>query len=337
MSDRVLTLVTLSALVIVVAVVGMLGSAILRVTVVGMLIYLILVIGLYVFVGNSGVFSFGHIAFMAIGAYTVGILRIPAETKQVLFPSLPMIQIPSLAATLAGGFVAAVVALVLGLPLMRLTGLAAGLGTFALLSIAYVVGSNLDPVTGGSTGMAGVPATTTLGSTLVWALALLALAWAFQQTSCCLQLRATREDEVAARALGIGIMKERTISFALSAFITGVGGGLFAQYFGTFNPEAFYLKITFLVVSMLVVGGRASLSGAVVGTFFIAWIAEGLRQIEKGLAIGALETPSIPGLQEVGIALVMLSVLIVMPRGLTRGEELSPRRLAARIHPLFRR
>lgn len=336
-SDRILTFVTLAILVAIVALVGTLGSSTLEVTVVSMLIHLLLVIGLYVFVGNSGVFSFGHIAFMAIGAYTVGILRIPPETKAVLFPTLPLIQVPSVVATLAGGLMAAAAALILGTPLMRLTGLAAGLGTFALLNIVYIVASNLDQVTGGSTGMAGVPETTTLGSMLAWTLGLLFLAWAFQQTRYCLQLRATREDEIAAKSLGIGVLKERTIAFVLSAFITGIAGGLFAQFFGTFNPEAFFLKITFLVVAMLVVGGRASLSGAVVGTFFISWIGEGLRQVEQGLSIGSFVIPGQPGLQNVGIALVMLLALLMRPRGLTRGEELSPRGFIAYIRPLFRR
>ncbi len=321
--ERATTLIILTLIIAVVASIGLSESRTLQVTIVNMLIHVILVIGLYVFVGNSGVFSFGHIALMAIGAYTVGVLRIPEATKSVLFPSLPLIQIPSTPATIAGGVMAALVALVIGVPLMRLSGLAAGLGTFALLSIVYIVASNLNPVTGGSTGMAGVPATTTIPTAFVWTILLLAIAWGFQQTKVCLQLRATREDEVAAQALGISIMQGRTIAFVVSAFITGVAGGLFAQFFGTFNPEAFYLKITFLVVAMLVVGGRASLSGAVVGTFFISGVTEILRQIERGISIGAIEMPGLPGLREVGVALVMLTVLLLRPRGLTGGSEIS--------------
>lgn len=329
LAERSSTVVLLAAVIVGVTLLASLGSN-LEATTITMLIDLVLVVALYVFVGNSGVFSFGHIGFMAIGAYTAAVLRIPADTKAALFPALPGIEMAALPATLAAGLAAAVVALAIGFPLMRLTGLVAALGTFALLNIVHVVATNLDSVTGGSTGMAGVPTTTTTATALAWALVVLAIAWAFQQTRRCLRLRATREDEVAAQAAGIRVRGERMVAFVLSAFLSGLGGALFAQYFGTFNPDAFFLTATFTTVAMLVVGGRLSLSGAVLGVVFLTWVREGLRQIERGVTLGPVEISTAAGLQEVGVALAMLLVLLTRPQGLTNGRELmlDPRRLA---------
>jgi branched-chain amino acid transport system permease protein len=301
--------------------------------VVNMLIMLILVVGLYVFAGNSGVFSFGQIGFMAIGAYTTAIVRIPPDTKAALFPHLPDIQLSPVLATLLGGGVAALAAFLVSIPLMRLSGLAASLGTFAFLNIVYVVASNWTTISGGSTGLANVPQTTTRYNGLAWLAGIILLAWGFQRTRHCLRLRTSREDEVAAAAVGVGIYPERIVGFVLSGFISGIGGALFAQYYGTFNPDAFFVTITFLTVAMLVIGGRLSLSGAVVGTIFVTAATEFLRRVEGGMDLGLFSIPARPGLQDVGVALTMLIVLLLRPAGLTGGEELT---LGRRLHRRLR-
>ena len=129
--------------------------------VLGSVIDLTVVVGLYTFVGVSGVFSFGHAAFMAIGAYTSAILVIPPETKQFVLPDLPgflaSAQLDPLPATVVAGALAAVFALVLSLPLARLSGLTAGLATFAVLSIVNIVARNWEQVTHGTAGVSGNP------------------------------------------------------------------------------------------------------------------------------------------------------------------------------------
>jgi branched-chain amino acid transport system permease protein len=321
-----LSLATLILLVVGVTLVASLGSAVLRNVLVNMLITLILVVGLYVFAGNSGIVSFGHIGFMAIGAYTAGIVRIPRPTKVALLQLPDVLErahFSALQATLLGGGLAAAVAAVVALPIVRLGGLTAGLATFAVLNIINVVAANLDQFTGGSTGMAGVPTTTTVTSALLWSLLAITIAWLFQQTRLCLRIRASREDEPAARALGIRIVPDRATAFVLSAFICGLAGGLYAQLAGSFGPDAFFLPTTFTVLAMLVVGGRYSLSGAVIGTLFVAAVAEGLRRIEGGVDIGFVHVPARPGLQEVGLAVALLLTLLLRPRGVTGGREVS--------------
>lgn len=279
-----------------------------------MLVDLVFVVGLFIFVGNSGIFSFGHVAFMAMGAYCTAVLTIPVLTKQVLFPGMPAISVEPLLAVPLGGVLAAVAAAVTGIPLMRLSGLVASLGTFALLSIVYNLANNLEAVTGGSTGVSGVPRVEGNAILLGWVFVALVIAWLYGRSSMALLLRASREDPVAAEAAGVQIGRQRLVAFVLSAFFGGVAGGLYALQSGSFVPASFYLVPTFLFVAMLVVGGKLSLTGAVAGVLLLTFLREFLASIE--------ETVGLPGVQHVGLALAMLLTLLLRPDGLFGDRDL---------------
>jgi branched-chain amino acid transport system permease protein len=302
--------------------------------IVRMLINLTLVVGLYVFVGNSGVFSFGSIGFASIGAYTSGLLVIPVDQKAILQPDLPGIiaraHFGSVGATLMGGVVAAIVAAVFAIPLMRLSGIAAGLATFAMLVIIRTVANSWTQVTNGAAGLSGLPVAAGKNATLIWALIAIVAGFAFQSSGLGLRLRGSREDDVAARSLGIGVRMERRAAWVVHGFIMGIGGGLYGQYLGSFNASFFYLALTFTTLAMLVVGGMKSLSGAVIGSLAISFIAEVLHRIEQGADVGPLHIPARPGLREIGLAIIMVAILILRPRGLTNGHELPWPRLPRR-------
>lgn len=309
-----------------IAFLGSLGNEVLDRVVIQWLINLILVVGLYVFIGNSGVFSFGQISFMAVGAYTAGLLTL-SESAGVFITEWPGFlagtRLPSVPATVVAGLAAAGVAAIIGVPLMRLSGMAASLASFAWLIIVNVVASNWDPVTGGLTGMAGVPITTNRDRVIIWAVLAIIAAAVFQQSKIGLRLRASREDEVAAQSIGVRVHRERWVAFVLSAFFMGVGGALFGQFVGSFNPDAFFLRITFLTIAMLVIGGLTSLSGAVLGTIVISVVTEFLRRVEvHEVGLGPLDTLARPGLQQVGLAVLMVGILLSRPRGLTNGKEI---------------
>ena len=334
----------LMILIVLSSLVGVFGNEVLEREVILALIYGILVVSLSMFTGNSGVFSFGHISFMAIGAYTTGLLSLSVQSKQILLTELPSwLQEAHLASTpamLLGGALAALFAFLISIPLMRLSGIVAALATFAVLNIVFVVSDNWTAVTGGSAGLSGVPIETTLGKALLWVLIATAVAYAFQMSRWGLRLRSSREDEIASRSIGVGVHGERRIAFVLSAFFCGIAGGLFAQFIGSFNAQSFYLTITFLVVVMLVVGGIKSLSGAVVGTIFISAVSALLLRAERGFDF-IIHVPARPGIREVVLAVIMLTVLILRPSGLTGGREITwpfgrraillsrPKRLAA--------
>lgn len=313
------------AIVLAVALLGGAGSAAFQRTTQNVLLDLVLVVGLYVFVGNSGVLSFGHIAFAAIGAYTTALVTIPHELKAATLPELPGFiadaQLGTTAGLLAGGALAALVAAVVAVPLMRLSGIAASIATLSVLVIVNVVASNWDDVTNGTGTLVGIPTNEDLWTVVPWALAALIAAFAFQQSRAGSRLRATREDAVAAQSVGISVARERRVAFVLSAFLVGVGGGLYARFLGAFNPDQFYLDLTFLTIAMLVIGGLRSLSGAVVGVVFVSAVSEALRELQEG-GIGDRA-----GLREFVLASIMLAVLVFRPDGLTGGRELRwPRR-----------
>ncbi len=310
----------------VVAIVSMLPAGTQRVAI-DALIKLLVVVGSYIFIGNSGVLSFGHVSFMAIGAYVAAWLVIPPETKQLMLPDLPgfLMQAhwpPGLAA-LAAGFAASAFAFLVGLPLARLNGIAASIGSFAVLAVVNAVLSNWTSMTAGQGSLYGLPPYTGLWVMLLWALAALVVAWIYQQSRFGLRLRGAREDEVAARANGVDIWRERLIAFVISAFFVGVAGALYGYFLGVIAAKAFYLQVTFITIAMLVVGGLTSLTGAVVGVITITVLGDLLRQLERGFDLGPLSFGAHPGLQELGLAALMLIVLIFRPKGLTGGREIT--------------
>jgi branched-chain amino acid transport system permease protein len=307
------------------------GPQSLQDTLVAGLINLILVLGLYVFVGNSGVLSFGHAAIMAVGGYVTAILMMPVLFKPDVIPGLPDFLLESelraLPATFVGGLVAAAFAAIVAVPLVRVNGLQAGLATVALLLVVRTVLQNWTGVTGGSQGLAPVPVSSSAPTTFLWACGALVAAFAFQRSRFGLRLRASREDEIAAVGVGVRVRRERAVALVISGFITGVGGALFVQSVGIADPNAFYIGTTFLVVTMLVVGGMTTLTGAVLGTLLISVISRFMLQVEEGSVLGIVDVGRAPGIRDVVLSLVMLGVLLLRPAGLTGGKEFSwPRR-----------
>lgn len=289
------------------------------------LIKMTVVIGIYIFVGNSGLLSFGHIAFMGIGAYVAAWLVIPPDVKEMLLPNLPGILAkahwPPWGGATAAGIAAAAFAAIVGLPLMRLNGIAASIGTFAILAVVQAVLSNWTTMTGGQGSLYGLPPIMTWYVPLAWAVIALIAAWFYQQSRAGLRLRASREDEPAALAAGVHVRRERLLAFALGAFFVGAAGALYGQFLGVVVAREFYLRLSFITLAMLVIGGIRSLAGAVVGVMAVTLLGEILRHVERGIDLGLLSIPARPGLQDTGLAVLMLAILLFRPRGLTGGRE----------------
>ncbi|MEI6477098.1 MAG: branched-chain amino acid ABC transporter permease [Actinomycetes bacterium] len=291
------------------------------------LAYLIATIALYLFVGNSGIFSFGHIAFMSIGAYVAAILMISEANKKLNQPDLAHFlattQMNPLLATLIGGLIAAFIALIVSLPLIKLSGLTASLTSLAVLEIVHVVAANWINLTNGALGLTGIPLLNNV--TELWLVAILAIAASlgFQQSRWGRRLRASREDEVAAHSLGMTVNKDRRIAFVISAFFMGIAGALYIQLLGALVPETLYISATTMILIMLIVGGMTSLSGAVVGSIAISTISEILVKIQDGVQVGGIDIKGPIGIQPVGLALVMLLTLIIFPKGITRSREIT--------------
>jgi branched-chain amino acid transport system permease protein len=291
------------------------------------LIKLIMVIGLYMFIGNSGLMSFGHGAFMIVGAYASAWLTITPTFKKVILPQLPQFLQAAVFDPITAGVIAvtlsALLAFIVGMPLMRLSGIAASIATFAFFIVISVIYNNWTSWTKGTASLVGLPVYVGPYSALVAALVVLAVANIFRVSRYGLFLRATREDAVAARATGLKVEKLRLIAFVLSASICAVGGILWGHNNGALTTaNNVYFNLTFLTIAMLVVGGMRSMAGAACGTILLATVSELLRQLERGVDLGGLLLKFPPGSGQVALGLCMLLVLILRPEGLTRGREI---------------
>jgi branched-chain amino acid transport system permease protein len=290
------------------------------------LVNIIIVIGLYAFIGTSGVLSVSHAGLVGVGAYVAGLLTIPATMKPTILPALPGFiadnTLGGFEATLIAVVVAAALGAVFSVFLMRMHGLAASVATLALLIIVETVLVNWKTISGTSGATSGVPVTLTPFSAFLGVAAVIVIVYAYQRSRWGLQLLATREDPIAARASGIRLERQRRIAYIISCGIAGLGGALYAQMIGVLNPGDYYLGLTFLIVSMLVVGGINSLSGAVYGTILISALTEAFRRIELDGHLGAVDLFKLrPGTGACIISALVLLILILRPAGLTGGRE----------------
>ena len=291
-----------------------------------MFINLILVLGLQFFMGNSGVLSFAHVGFMGIGAYASAILSIPVDQKSMALPSLyaPFtgIEMGFLPAMLIGAAVAAVFAAVIGLPIMRLSDTAAAIATFAMLVIVHVVLSQWGEMTNGPRTLFGVLKYTDMWTAFTWAMIILVLAFLFKESSLGMKLRASRDNVHAADAIGVDVVASRWVAFTISAFICGMSGALWAHFITSFQPGAFYLTMTFTVLTMLIVGGPQTITGTALGVLIITIVSEGLRMAENTFSINGLLPFETVGMTEILLAIVLVLMLAYKPGGLIETIEL---------------
>ena len=285
-----------------------------------------LVVALYVFVGNSGVLSFGQVSFVAVGAFAAGLLTVPAEVKPGVLPDLfPFLKDHSISnawSLVLAAALGALYALLVGIPLMRLSGLAAGIATFAVLGITYNVLTYWTRIGPGATTLTLIPVTTDYVQATVGAVVVIAIAYAYQRSRFGRQLRATREDPAAAQAAGIDVHRQRLWAFVLSGMLSGFAGGLLVHLPpGSVTTNQVYLDLTFLTLAMLVVGGVHSLFGAVLGAIGVSLVNILLQNGENGIHVFGWKINLPQGSSLVGIAIVMLAVLLLRPSGITGGRE----------------
>jgi branched-chain amino acid transport system permease protein len=288
------------------------------------LIAVAMVVAIYVFVGNSGVLSFGHVSFIAVGAFIAGVMTVPLESKSGVMPDLfPILRdhtignVPSLVLAAAIG---GLLAFVLGLPLMRLSGLAASIATFAVLQIAFNLLNNWTSIGPGATTLSLVPESTGGVQAVVGVLIVIAIAFAYQQSRFGRMLRATREDAAAAAGVGVDVHRQRLWAFTLSGALAGFSGALYVHMLGSITASEVYLDLTFLTLAMLVVGGATSLWGAVLGALVVSGLDSFLGQAESGVNIGFhLDIPQGSALVILGGAMALM--LILRPSGITGGRE----------------
>ncbi|MFZ0343139.1 MAG: branched-chain amino acid ABC transporter permease [Gaiellaceae bacterium] len=327
---RIPELLAPALLVLATALIGLAVSTYLQAYFLDTLVKVSIVIALYVFIGNSGVLSFGTISFVAVGAWTAGVLTVPESQKRVTMPGLSHFLVTTNVGNYESLALAAVVgaafALAVGLALMRLSGLAAGIATFAVLGITYNVLTYEQSIGPGLNAFSSVPQTTGIWQAAVGGLICVVVAFLYQRTRFGRKLRATREDSSAAAAAGISTYRQRLLAFTLSGALAGFAGGIYVHLL-PLQVGGLYLDLTFITLAMLVVGGSGSLLGAVVGALAVNGIYSFFSAATNGVDVLGWNLTVPTGTAEIVLGVLMAAVLILRPSGITGGREFSlPRR-----------
>ncbi|MBN35476.1 MAG: ABC transporter [Rhodospirillaceae bacterium] len=289
-------------------------------TVTHYLVLTVAVLAFSTFTGNSGILSFGHAAFMGLSAHITGLLTIPVAQKAIFLGDLPpwlaQTEMHFLVAGLIAVAVVTLVGLLVGIPISRLEGPSAAIATLGLLIIVYGMIVGARDLTRGSQALIGVPKTIDIPIALAVAGVALLIARVFRDSLSGLELRAAREDEPAASAVGVNAQGRRLLAWTVSAGIAAVAGVLMAHYLGVYSPKEFYFQVTFAILVMLIVGGMSSVSGAVVGAIVVTLLIEVLRGTEEHINASWFQEPTVFGLTDIGLSMAILAVLFWRRDGL---------------------
>ncbi|MGD1927284.1 MAG: ATP-binding cassette domain-containing protein [Paracoccaceae bacterium] len=286
------------------------------------------VVALGVFCGNTGIVSFGHGAFMLLGAYTSGILTMSATLQRTALPQLPDFLAGHELSLFAAIPVVALAGLALaaasGSAIARLAGASATIATLGLLIILHSLAVGAREITRGSQTFYGITRITDVMPIFAVAVCFILIARLYRESRWGLMARAVRDDAAAAEALGINPRRTRFTTWCLSGTMAALAGALYGHMLGAYSPASFYLSLVFAQVAMLIVGGMASVSGAVTGVVAVSLLQDGVRRLEGGITILGFEMPAVFGLTTVSLGIAILLIIWLRPAGLIGGRELGP-------------
>jgi branched-chain amino acid transport system permease protein len=313
------------------------------------LLYVLLALGLNIVVGYAGLLDLGYVAFFAIGAYMYGLLASPhlSDTFAALAAVFPQgLHTPLWLAIPLGAAIAGVFGILLGAPTLRLRGDYLAIVTLGFGEIIRVFLNNLDqPVnlTNGPKGIGQIDPIHFFGFNLGKKLNIggfelasvtlyyyLFLALVVVSVLVCHRLElsrigrawmAVREDEIAAKAMGINTRNLKLLAFGMGATFGGVSGAMFAAFQGFISPESFSLMESVMIVAMVVLGGIGHLPGVILGAVLLAALPEVLRYVAgplQAMTDGRLDAAI---LRQLLIALAMISVMLLRPHGLWPAPE----------------
>jgi branched-chain amino acid transport system permease protein len=313
------------------------------------LLYVLLSLGLNIVVGYAGLLDLGYVAFFAIGAYMYGLLASPQLTES--FPAIAAMFPDGLHSPLwviipAGAGLAGLFGVLLGAPTLRLRGDYLAIVTLGFGEIIRVFMNNLDApinITNGPKGISSIDSLHFFGldlgkkanlfgfeiqSVSLYYYLFLALVLISVLISHRLELSrvgrawmAIREDEIAAKAMGINTRNMKLLAFGMGATFGGVSGVMFGAFQGFISPESFTLMESVMIVAMVVLGGVGHLPGVILGAVLLSALPEVLRYVAGPLqaATGGRLDASI--LRQLLIALAMITIMLSRPRGLWPSPE----------------
>jgi branched-chain amino acid transport system permease protein len=292
-------------------------------------IYIILALSLNLLVGFTGLFSLGHAGFMAVGAYVSALLTMTPAQKTMNFfltpivPWLAEIKVPFILALLIAGLCAAFVGLLIGAPALRLRDDYLAIATLGFAEIIRVLITNAQALTNGAQGLKAIPKYST--TWVVWGFAALTAAFLVMllRSSYGRTIKAVRDDEIAAEAMGVNVFRVKVTSFVISSFWAGVGGALLGHMITTIDPKMFNLILTFNILLIVVLGGNGSITGSILGAIIVTVMMEALRFLDMPMNLIFFKTNGLPGLRMVIFSIMLMIVVLYRQRGLMGNKEFS--------------
>ena len=329
-------------------VVQMAGNAWVRIIDIALL-YVLLALGLNVVVGYAGLLDLGYVAFYAVGAYMLGLLASPQLTEG--FPAIAAafpdgLHVPWWLVIPLGALVAGIAGVLLGAPTLKLRGDYLAIVTLGFGEIVRVFLNNLDApvnITNGPKGITGIDEISifgvSLGKTghwfglewpkvtnyyflfLILVVIAVIICYRLERSRIGRAWMAIREDEVAAKAMGINTRNLKLLAFGMGATFGGVSGAMFASFQGFISPESFSLSESVIIVAMVVLGGIGHLPGVIVGALLLAALPEVLRYVAGPLQAATDGRLDASILRQLLIALAMIGIMLARPRGLWPSPE----------------
>jgi len=291
----------------------------------------ILGLSLNLIYGMAGMFSLGHAGFMAIGAYVSALLILTPAQKTAMWildpiaPWLLGIHAPFLVSIIAAGIIAALFGWLVSMPVLRLGGDYLGIATLGFSEILRILITNLTPITNGPLGLKGIPAHTNLWVSCGCLVVILFCTVRLMKSNFGNVIRAVRDDEIAARTMGIDTFHTRVLTFALGCFGAGVGGALMGNIITTIDPKMFTINQTYSILMIVVIGGLGSVTGSVIGSILVTSMLEWLRFVEDPIMLGSFQIPLTgkPGMRMVIFSLLLIAVIIFRREGMMGMREFS--------------
>ena len=291
-------------------------------------INVILAISLTITNSWIGFFSIGHGGIMLAGAYAAAFFTVPPSLKRdILDLHLPSFmlnaQIGFVPALIIGGIFGTIFAVFLVLPAIRLRGFYFCTGTLGFNIIMATIAENLPNITNGAMGLREFPPYSNVWWVWGIAIALIYISLKLKKSYIGRAFIAIGKDQDLAEHMGINLLKYKIIAFGISSFFTALGGVLWVHLILNLFPNAFGLILVFEVVTMIVIGGMGSITGAVIGAGIITFFAEVLSPFEEGFYFLGIEVPSLLGLTTVLTGVLLICVLIFKREGIMGERELS--------------
>jgi len=292
----------------------------------GAYVNLLVVLALQVFMGNARVTNLSHSAFMGIGAYAAAICVTPEKIKAISLPDAPWglnaFALDPVSSALIALVLTGLVAWLVGLFIVRLTGIGATIVSLAVLVIVHGLFLYRTDIFKGNQAFFGIPQLFNLTWVVGLAVLVVFITRGFRESRWGVALRASADDEVGAAAMGVDIHRLRLMAWVLSGVLLAVAGIAYAYYLGTISARPFYFNHVFLTLAMLILGGMRTVTGAVLGTFLISFGLEWVRWLETGPVVLGIDLPEALGLSGIVLGGVIVLTMALRPGGLMGDREI---------------